>query len=910
MGKDEDEAKGEGDVEMVLGPSPLDGGDSDDDDTTDDDLSDSDIPEEVLTGWPRTQQVMNEFTDSRGTTILMAAVTFYALFGDDSRLAWCPKEADVVFMVLSSISFFLFLIELVLNSLGKTTCGRRPKSDGESRGGWKERACGLRGYLFSFFFTLDFVATLSLLPEITWLWGPIIGDDDDSGSTNLSAARAGRVSRAGSKAGRIIRMVRLVRLVKLYMLARRKRNLDHATVQQSKVGSKLSDLTTRRVIVVVLVMLIVVPIFTYTEEDFSEEFATQYVHRFNTWRQPGWDAAPRQLKTSFSFWPDSTDPRLVKLQLFPNNATMVVPSDIEVDNSAVYNDLRTGLAGNELKRVLYDEVIGGDKYTTQAWFDQKTLSRETALFGIALTVFVTILLAAGALQFTSDAQRLVLRPIEEMAAFVKRMAENPLTPISSQDNSGQFETNLLENTIKKIGGLLRVGFGQAGAPIIANNLRSSSGGFNPMVEGRKINAIFGFISIMQFDASTEVLQQDVLLFVNNISKVVHDVVMAWGGAPNKNLGEAYLLTWLLDPPEETAEATPKKRPSMAGMRRRASVAKGALGGDGPASPAKSWAAGRRMSLMSQASTRSGKSSASRKSAKEVKKNDEIDLSSLPNAQKSAGQALMAFLKIIGEVSRSKDIIDSPENHLLTQAIRGYYVRLRYGLHVGWGIEGAIGSMHKVDASYLSPHVNIAARMQAAATQYGKPLLMSGPFVNLLSETARRYCRKLDVVAVKGSKVPMPVWTYDVWEWKHVEPSQLMNFESFVQYCTDADVFNTNQKYTPGDERRISVLGAAPIIEHPVERASFDDTLFETDQELRAFRAPFNKSFRRRFAMGVDLYLAGEWLKARAVLEKTLTEPTLPSRDGDGPSRTLLTYMSRFGYRAPPTWAGFRALTSK
>ena len=40
----------------------------------------------------------------------------------------------------------------------------------------------------------------------------------------------------------------------------------------------------------------------------------------------------------------------------------------------------------------------------------------------------------------------------------------------------------------------------------------------------------------------------------------------------------------------------------------------------------------------------------------------------------------------------------------------------------------------------------------------------------------------------------------------------MNFESFVQYCTDADVFNVNQTYIPGHERRISVLGAAPIIE--------------------------------------------------------------------------------------------------
>lgn len=57
-----------------------------------------------------------------------------------------------------------------------------------------------------------------------------------------------------------------------------------------------------------------------------------------------------------------------------------------------------------------------------------------------------------------------------------------------------------------------------------------------------------------------------------------------------------------------------------------------------------------------------------------------------------------------------------------------------------GIEGAIGSIHKVDASYLSPHVNIASRMCAAAKQYGKSILMSSVFYNLLSPTAARYCR--------------------------------------------------------------------------------------------------------------------------------------------------------------------------
>ena len=36
----------------------------------------------------------------------------------------------------------------------------------------------------------------------------------------------------------------------------------------------------------------------------------------------------------------------------------------------------------------------------------------------------------------------------------------------------------------------------------------------------------------------------------------------------------------------------------------------------------------------------------------------------------------------------------------------------FGLHVGWAIEGAIGSNFKIDASYLSPNVNMASRLDA------------------------------------------------------------------------------------------------------------------------------------------------------------------------------------------------------
>jgi class 3 adenylate cyclase len=48
----------------------------------------------------------------------------------------------------------------------------------------------------------------------------------------------------------------------------------------------------------------------------------------------------------------------------------------------------------------------------------------------------------------------------------------------------------------------------------------------------------------------------------------------------------------------------------------------------------------------------------------------------------------------------------------------------YGLNLGWAIEGAIGSSLKIDASYLSPNVNMASRLEAATMQYHTDILLS------------------------------------------------------------------------------------------------------------------------------------------------------------------------------------------
>lgn len=86
----------------------------------------------------------------------MTMVTIYALFGDDIRIVAFTKSSDSVFYGLASLSFICFLTELIVSWFAK------PK------------------YKLSFYFWLDLIATLSVIPDIGWIWNPIVGVEDDS----------------------------------------------------------------------------------------------------------------------------------------------------------------------------------------------------------------------------------------------------------------------------------------------------------------------------------------------------------------------------------------------------------------------------------------------------------------------------------------------------------------------------------------------------------------------------------------------------------------------------------------------------------------------------------------------------------------------------------------------------------
>lgn len=76
-------------------------------------------------------------------------------------------------------------------------------------------------YNLSFFFWLDLVSTISMIPDCGWIWNAIIDKESGDGGGGTGAADLAKNSRAGriTRVIRIIRLIRLIRIVKLYKQA-------------------------------------------------------------------------------------------------------------------------------------------------------------------------------------------------------------------------------------------------------------------------------------------------------------------------------------------------------------------------------------------------------------------------------------------------------------------------------------------------------------------------------------------------------------------------------------------------------------------------------------------------------------------------------------------------------------------
>jgi hypothetical protein len=251
-------------------------------------------------------------------------------------------------------------------------------------------------------------------------------------------------------------------------------------------------------------------------------------------------------------------------------------------------------------------------------------------------------------------------------------------------------------------------------------------------------------------------------------------------------------------------------------------------------------------------------------------------------------AATACAKMCVAVRRSLEIHAYRSLPPLMQRIPGFRVQLFFGLHSGWGIEGAIGSNLKIDPSYLGPDRLLSDDLASCNLTYGTTIMASGSFVNSCSrKLAGALFRRVDHVKLKTVRQPLYLFSLDI----DLKAELLSQYEITNRVQTTS-LNTTRSRQRREREKRKAQRWNCDLLVHLRKDPHFL-TLRSSIERNPIWKELFSKAFLN--------FESGEWEVAKAAFGETLAE----LQAHDGPSDLLMKYMSAYNFAAPAGWPGWR-----
>jgi len=264
---------------------------------------------------------------------------------------------------------------------------------------------------------------------------------------------------------------------------------------------------------------------------------------------------------------------------------------------------------------------------------------------------------------------------------------------------------------------------------------------------------------------------------------------------------------------------------------------------------------------------------------ETEKNEAL----LEKRTEMADKSLIAAVKIVAEVRRSSQLTAYSKNPKVIEEFGiNFKPLITFGLHMGWTIEGAIGSESKIDACYLSPHLQVAFRVEDLCSFYEMQILVTESLYNLMSLKARNTLRKIDVIVMREHKDPRGIYTFDI-SFNNQEAGSIPDGHEV------GDLIKL-QQYESINIESFKNKGVDYMF-------TLDSDIVGLQQHIQEFAPIFRQAFK--------CYVAGNWQQAFDNVERCLE-----LWENDGPTKALQFYMSFFCFKAPPEWYGYRDIDQK
>jgi hypothetical protein len=202
-------------------------------------------------------------------------------------------------------------------------------------------------------------------------------------------------------------------------------------------------------------------------------------------------------------------------------------------------------------------------------------------------------------------------------------------------------------------------------------------------------------------------------------------------------------------------------------------------------------------------------------------------------------------------------------------MKDYEVKLGFGLHLGYSIEGAIGSLFKIDTSYLSPNVNMASKLEERTKDYGASIILSEDFVNHLSEEVRPYLRIIDSlishnkVLSKDLLLILDLYTVDL--------------DLSMLKVEEEDEMKNEDEIARRKRMVINILLKFQLVKKKQKRSLKEDCFagnirvwdefIKESSEFRKVRESYTDLFYETYNAAFDLFRQGEWEEAAVKFEE-------------------------------------------
>lgn len=293
---------------------------------------------------PERKKRIYSFLTGRFYTIVITLATLLALFMTDAaKIAMVAPGSDPLLHLVSLIILLLFFADLVLNC----AAGERV------RGGKTVNV-----YVLSLLFWLDFLAMMSMIPDIPWLrdfFLKIMGIPTAAFGV-LTITKLGRAAKAGARAARMVRVIKL--------FTGRPAGDGSSLAERAQ---SLSDRSLQKCVVMIMVLMVALPVASSLDK-------------------------PAEV---------------IRLEMLESNPAAAEAFLKEHGNVVYLNLAGTVLVDKKVDGYRPEEYGTAKTSSSECRFVMRMHMRAEAIFDLFITILIVLMLAIGGWAFRRDAEKVL-----------------------------------------------------------------------------------------------------------------------------------------------------------------------------------------------------------------------------------------------------------------------------------------------------------------------------------------------------------------------------------------------------------------------------------------------------------------------------------------------------------------------